>query len=98
MSSAAESDSTETGEYTTFEEAVARHFEREPRVRVRVEVGGKTHPGARRPNNEDQFLAVRRYRGREVLGTSAPRELLDPHEDEAYCLAVADGMGGPEFG
>jgi protein phosphatase len=98
MSGAAGPDETETEEYTTFEAAVARHFEREPRVRVRVEVGGKTHPGSLRSNNDDQFLVVRRHRGREVLCTSAPRELLDPREDEAYSLAVADGMGGRKFG
>jgi protein phosphatase len=65
---------------------------------MRVEVAGKSHPGLVRPNNEDQYLAVRRYRGREILATSLPEGLLDQTEDHAYTLAVADGMGGHSFG
>ena len=88
----------DTGEYVTTDRSVSRFYESEPRTRVRIEVAGKTHPGLVRPNNEDQYLAVRRYRGREILTTSLPEGLLTAHEDHAYTLAVADGMGGQNFG
>src|SRR5262245_20545151 len=73
-------------------------FEKEPKAHVRVEVAGRSHPGNVRQNNEDNYLAVRRYRGRELLLTSVPREILEPAEDHAYVFAVADGMGGCNFG
>ena len=88
----------DTEEYVPFEARVADFYEPEPRAHVRVEVAGKSHPGLVRPNNEDQYSVVRRYRGREILATSLPRELLDTAEDHAYTLAVADGMGGRNFG
>ena len=88
----------DTVEYVTTDRRVSRFYESEPRVRVRVEVAGKTHPGLVRPNNEDQYLAVRRYRGREILATSLPEGMLEAHRDHAYALAVADGMGGHNFG
>jgi protein phosphatase len=43
-------------------------------------------------------VAVQRYRGRRVLLTSLPEEILDTTEDHAYAFAVADGMGGGKFG
>jgi protein phosphatase len=88
----------ETAEFVRIGGRSSEFFETEPRDRVRVEVGARTHPGAVRPNNEDNYLVVRRYRGREVLLTSLPREILDAPEDEAYTLLVADGMGGTRFG
>ena len=91
-------DANDTAEYVAFSGQVSKFFESEPRARMRVEVAGKSHPGLVRPNNEDHYLAVRRYRGRQVLVTSLPEGLLDPTEDHAYTLAVADGMGGHEFG
>lgn len=77
---------------------VSWYYEVEPRVRTRVEIAGRTHPGKVRPNNEDNFLAIRRYRGRAIVATSLPRELLETADDEAYAFAVADGMGGKKFG
>src|SRR5262245_25183904 len=88
----------ETADFVSFGDEVAKFYEREPRTRARIEVGGKSHPGLLRANNEDNFLIVKRYRGREVLLTSLPKELLEPREDHAYTLAVADGMGGANFG
>jgi protein phosphatase len=90
--------SRETGEYVSFSDQVSKFYETEPRVRVRVEVAGRTDPGKVRPNNEDHFLVVRRYRGREVLTSSLPDGSFEPAEDHAYTLAVADGMGGRNFG
>ena len=91
-------DDGDTGEYAAVEDQAAKFYESEPRIRVRVEVAGKSDPGAVRPNNEDNFLVVRRYRGREILASSLPTELLEGSEDHAYTLAVADGMGGRSFG
>jgi protein phosphatase len=65
---------------------------------MQIEVAARSHPGLVRPNNEDNYLAVRRYRGRAILTTSVPVELLDTSEDHDYILAVADGMGGRNFG
>jgi protein phosphatase len=78
--------------------AVAWHYELEPRVRTEVAVAGRTHPGHVRPNNEDNFLAVRRHRGREILASSLPAELFPTADDHAFAFAVADGMGGKKFG
>jgi len=88
----------DTGEYVAFNQQVSRYYESEPRVRVKVDVVGKSHPGNVRPNNEDQYLVVRRYRGREILASSLPKEILESTEDHAYTLAVADGLGGQNFG
>ena len=88
----------DTVEYVASDRRVSRFYESEPKTRMRVEVAGKTHPGLVRSNNEDQYLAVRRYRGRKILTTSLPEGLLEATDDHAYALAVADGMGGQNFG
>src|SRR5689334_15776445 len=77
---------------------VARFYEVEPRVPVRLEAAARTHPGLVRPMNEDNYLVVRRRRLREVMASSLPVELLGEPEQRAYTLAVADGMGGHAFG
>jgi protein phosphatase len=88
----------DTADFVPAGQGASPFFEKEPKARVQVEVAGRSHPGKVRENNEDNFLAVRRYRGREVLLTSVPEEILEPAEDHAYALAVADGMGGSNFG
>jgi serine/threonine protein phosphatase PrpC len=88
----------DTDDYVALNRKSTQFWESEPRIRMQVEVAGKTHPGLVRPNNEDNYLAVRRYRGRVILVTSLPEGLLEPTEDHAYTLAVADGMGGHRFG
>jgi PPM family protein phosphatase len=88
----------DTSDFVSLSRQVAKYYEAEPRTQARVEVAGKTHAGLVRKNNEDQFLAVRRYRGRQIITSSLPEELLVAHEDHAYTLAVADGMGGEKFG
>ncbi|MFI5461381.1 MAG: PP2C family protein-serine/threonine phosphatase [Isosphaerales bacterium] len=88
----------DTEEYVLPGRRASPFYETEPKVRVHVEVAGRSHPGKVRENNEDNYLAVRRYRGREVLLTSVPEEILEPTEDHAFTFAVADGMGGCNFG
>jgi protein phosphatase len=98
MSTAKDKNLKDTDEYTVIDPTVAKFYETEPRLRARVDVAASSHPGKVRPNNEDQYLAVRRYRGREILASSAPLAMLEPPEDHAYTYAVADGMGGCNFG
>ncbi len=57
------------------------------------EFGAATHTGLRRAENQDHYLVVRRTRVQELLLTNVPQ--LEPAvpTDEAYGMAVADGMG-----
>jgi hypothetical protein len=98
MASATDHEASETSDYLTFEEMVSRFYEVEPRVVVRAKFGAATHKGLVRSNNEDNFLVNRRRRIREVVMTSLPEQLLGEREQEATVLAVADGMGGHQFG
>lgn len=80
-----------------WEELVAKYFASKSNP-ARVEFGALTHPGNVRTNNEDHYSVVRRFRSREVLLTNMPLDTYPPHTDEAYALAVADGVGGAAFG
>jgi protein phosphatase len=91
-------DPGDTADYLSFDDLVGRFFEKEPTTRTHAEIAAKTHPGLVREVNEDHYLVVRRRREREVILTSLPVELLPQVEQEAYSLAVADGMGGHAFG
>jgi len=66
--------------------------------RVEVEIGARSDIGKRRPDNQDHYLVVRRRRSRSVLATSLRDAPLDAADEDAYVLAVADGMGGKAFG
>jgi protein phosphatase len=63
-----------------------------------VTVGGNSHTGLVRPNNEDHFAAVRRTRSRQILCTNVDIGGLDLSSQHAYVLVVADGVGGQECG
>ena len=65
---------------------------------VRIELGASTHPGKKRPNNEDHYLVVRRRRSRTVLASNLPEGSLPPSNEDAYVMSLADGMGGEAFG
>jgi PPM family protein phosphatase len=74
------------------------HFQPPTPPRVDVEVGAATDIGKVRKDNEDHYIVVRRRRSRQVLVTNlAPGSLVEGDED-AYLMAVADGMGGSAFG
>lgn len=80
-----------------LDELAARYFGNET-VPVRAEFGALSHPGLVRTNNEDHYSVVRRFRSRDVLLTNLPSEAYAPCQDEAFALAVADGVGGAAFG
>jgi PPM family protein phosphatase len=70
-----------------------------PSSLVRVDVGGLTHPGHVRTNNEDHFLVTRATRALETLQTSLPAGDVPERADEVnYVMVVADGMGGHAAG
>lgn len=90
---------SDTNDIQSFEQIASRYYEVDPREPADVEIAARTHPGKVRPNNEDNYLVVRRRRQRELLLSSLPSELFPaPDEQSAYTLAVADGMGGQQFG
>lgn len=80
-----------------WDELAAKYFGTET-TPVNVDFGALTHPGKVRTNNEDHYSVVRRFRSREVLLTNMPPDTYPPHKDEAFALAVADGVGGAAFG
>jgi protein phosphatase len=88
----------DTTEYVSFDELVGQFYHRFPRERVDARFAALSDAGRVRQNNEDQFLVVKRERTRQVLLTSLPRESLPETVDTAYTFAVADGLGGRDFG
>lgn len=67
--------------------------------RVRVEVGGLSHPGKVRDNNEDQFLVAKLAKSMRVCLSSLPDAGATHFSDEeGYLFVVADGMGGAAAG
>jgi len=90
MSREGKHDTNDTTEYVNFDDRVSSFYEQEPRVGMRMVVAGKTHPGNVRPNNEDHFAVVHRYRGRELMTSSLPEGMFEPTEQHAYALVVAD--------
>jgi protein phosphatase len=66
---------------------------------ARVEIGGLSHPGLVRPNNEDHFLVGRFGRFLEILQTNLPPGEVPKQVDEVgYGILVADGVGGSAAG
>jgi serine/threonine protein phosphatase PrpC len=66
---------------------------------VRVDFGGLSHVGRVRPNNEDAFVIFRNGRFWEKLMSNLPEgDLPERHEEAAYVMAVADGIGGTAGG
>lgn len=70
-----------------------------PSSLVQVDLGGLSHPGKIRPNNEDHFLVARFDRSMNVLLTNLPAGSIPTrHGETAYGMLVADGMGGAAGG
>ena len=82
---------------SNLDELAAKYFGN-PAEAIKVEFGALTHQGLRRSNNEDHYSVTRRYRARDVLLTNLPVDTNALRQDEAYALAVADGVGGAAFG
>lgn len=62
--------------------------------KVKVDFGAVSDKG-KRPNNEDAFLVLRTGRYMQRLITNIDPKLIEErHEENAYGMAVADGMGG----
>lgn len=67
--------------------------------RTRVDLGGLTHRGNVRPNNEDCFLVVRFERSLSTILTNLPDSFVPYQYNEiGYGFIVADGMGGAAAG
>jgi len=66
---------------------------------VRIDVSAQSHPGYRRPNNEDHFFVTRLGRTLQTLITSLPAgDVPEFTEEVNYVMIVADGMGGHAAG
>lgn len=66
---------------------------------VQVDLGGLSHQGKVRLNNEDHYLVVRANRSLETLLTNLETDVLPPRfEETGYGMPVADGMGGMAAG
>ena len=64
-----------------------------------VDVGGATHQGHVRENNEDSYLLIRFGRSLERLATNLDENLLEQNYSlTGYGMLVADGMGGMAAG
>jgi protein phosphatase len=88
---------TDTGEHPVMDDLLAKHFGPSPPP-VFVQFGALSHRGLVRANNEDHYLLIERQRSRKILATNLPPGYLPQADDTAYVLAVADGMGGRDFG
>jgi protein phosphatase len=76
----------------------ADHFFAPDGPKFEVGLAAATHPGKVRPRNEDHYAVFRRTRGCEILSTNLKLDTLTFVDDHAYCMVVADGMGGAAFG
>jgi serine/threonine protein phosphatase PrpC len=76
-----------------------QHGPRPHSSQVRFEFGARSHPGKVRPRNEDHFIVTRYTRSMQPLMTNLPDGLIpERYEETAYCMLVADGMGGMAAG
>src|SRR6476646_12102387 len=84
---------SETVEITNPVSAAAKHFV-DAADNLSYEFGAASHTGVRRSENQDHYLVLRRTRTQQLLLTNVPTEQLSLPTDEAFGMAVADGMGG----
>jgi len=88
---------SDTVESVTPALAAAKYFVR-PAANLAYEFGAMSHEGLLRSENQDHYIVVRRTRTQQLLFTNVPSELLALPTDEAFGMAVADGMGGEGAG
>jgi protein phosphatase len=67
-------------------------------VDLKFDFGAASHTGLKRTENQDHYVVLRRTRAQQLLLTNLPTEQLGFQPDEAFAMAVADGMGGCGFG
>lgn len=84
---------SETVENVTPALAAAKYFV-ELAEELAYEFGAASHPGLKRDTNQDHYIILRRTRTQQLLLTNVPTEDLKMPTDEAFGMAVADGMGG----
>ncbi|MFO0791776.1 MAG: protein phosphatase 2C domain-containing protein [Pirellulales bacterium] len=88
---------TETVEIVKPAQAAAKYFVNSTQS-LTFEFGAASDIGLRRSENQDHYLVLRRTRTQQLLLTNMPTEELGLPSDEAYAMAVADGMGGEASG
>src|SRR5262245_29016149 len=84
---------SETVENVTPALAAAKYFV-ERTEELAYEFGAASHAGLKRSTNQDHYIILRRTRTQQLLLTNVPTEDLTMPTDEAFGMAVADGMGG----
>lgn len=77
--------------------AAGKYFVRTA-AELAFDFGAATHVGHRRKENQDHYIILRRTRTQQLLHTNMPTEALAMPTDEAFAMAVADGMGGTGAG
>jgi PPM family protein phosphatase len=73
--------------------AAAKYFVRAA-TDLSYDFGAATDKGKKRSENQDHYIIIRRTRMQQLLFTNMPTEELALPADEAFAMAVADGMGG----
>ncbi len=87
----------ETVEFVKPALAANKYFV-EPAGDLAFEFGAASHQGLHRAENQDHYLVLRRTRTQQLLLTNVPTEQLVLPTDQAFAMAVADGMGGTSCG
>jgi protein phosphatase len=78
--------------------AAAKYFVHQAADDLAYDFGAATHKGHQRHENQDHYIVLRRTRVQQLLFTNMPTEELALPADDAYAMAVADGMGGQGCG
>ncbi len=89
---------SDTADYPFRVDSADRLFADASQPPVEVAIGGLSHCGKVRANNQDHFAVVRRTRSSDVMLSNIPLDDLQRIEEYAYALIVADGMGGHAHG